>query len=179
MLKVHAIESPAAFDEIARDYDALFRDDAVMLRFIRRSLEIKKRIIEIDEFDRGVRNVMNYGHSFGHAIESATDFAVPHGIAVTIGMDVANYTAVRTGRTPESFFVRMHPTLRANYRGFESTEIPLDRFFGAIAKDKKNFDAELSLILPDQEGRLGRVRQAGDPAFRAICAEYFESVRAQ
>src|SRR5581483_3202456 len=106
MLKVHAIEGPQSFDQIAHDYENILSDDSVMLHYIRRSLDIKKRIIEIDEFDRGPRNVMNYGHSFGHAIESATDFAVPHGIAVTLGMDLANYTAVRTGRTGEAFFQR-------------------------------------------------------------------------
>ncbi|MEK7862885.1 MAG: 3-dehydroquinate synthase, partial [Chloroflexota bacterium] len=92
MLKVHAIAGPDAFDRIAADYPRLLSDPALLRSYIRASLEIKRRIIEEDEFDRGIRNVMNYGHSFGHAIESATAYAVPHGIAVTIGMDMANYT---------------------------------------------------------------------------------------
>ena len=50
-----------------------------------RSLSIKKAMIERNEFDQGPRNVFNYGHSFGHAIESATHFEVPHGIAVSFG----------------------------------------------------------------------------------------------
>ncbi|MFL5887412.1 MAG: AroB-related putative sugar phosphate phospholyase (cyclizing), partial [Thermoleophilaceae bacterium] len=114
MLKVHAIEGPEAFDAIAADYSRLFDDRETMERYVHRSLEIKKRIIEIDEFDRGPRNVMNYGHSFGHALESATDFAVPHGIAVTIGMDMANYTARQLGLA-DGAFERMHGTLAANY----------------------------------------------------------------
>jgi 3-dehydroquinate synthase len=179
MLKVHAIDGPRSFDAMARDYDAILRDRAVMMRYIRQSLEIKKRIIEVDEFDRGPRNIMNYGHSFGHAIESATDFAVPHGIAVTLGMDMANYAAVRTGRTPETLFARMHSTLRANYRGFEGREIPLDRFLSAIAKDKKNRDAQIALILPNAEERLVQVSVANDDAFRAICADYFIRQRQQ
>jgi hypothetical protein len=89
MLKVHAIAGPAAFDAIAADYPRLFTDRSVMTAYLRRSLEIKKPIVEADEFDQGRRLVMNYGHSFGHALESATAFAVPHGIAVTIGMDMA------------------------------------------------------------------------------------------
>ena len=43
------------------------------------------------------RNIFNYGHSFGHAIEAATNFQVPHGVAVTIGMDMANHIAVMRG----------------------------------------------------------------------------------
>src|SRR4051812_36329253 len=66
MLKVHIIDGPASFDQIAQDYEKLFRDTSCMRGYIRSSLEIKKRMIEEDEFDLGVRNVLNYGHSFGH-----------------------------------------------------------------------------------------------------------------
>ena len=53
------------------------------------------RSIEIDEYDQNKRQVFNYGHSFGHAIESLTDYAVPHGIAVSFGMDMANFISVK------------------------------------------------------------------------------------
>ena len=54
-----------------------------MERYIRRSLEIKQGLIELDEFDQGPRNVMNYGHSFGHAIESATSYGI--GCSISAG----------------------------------------------------------------------------------------------
>jgi 3-dehydroquinate synthase len=177
MLKVHAIAGPAAFDEIARDYAALFADERLMARYVRRSLEIKRTIVELDEFDRGPRNVMNYGHSFGHAIESATDYGVPHGIAVTIGMDMANYAASRLGRAPATCFERMHPTLQANFVEFDRTPVPLDRFLAALAKDKKNTDAELGLVLPDREGRIVAQRVVCDETFRETCDTYLRSVR--
>ena len=53
------------------------------------SLETKKRFIEIDEFDNGIRLNLNFGHTFGHAIESASNYAIPHGIAVGIGLQLA------------------------------------------------------------------------------------------
>jgi len=177
MLKVHVIAGPAAFDRIAADYDKIVTDPAVMRAYILWSLEIKKTIIEQDEFDRGIRNVMNLGHSFGHAIESATNFGIPHGVAVTIGIDMANFIAVRLGRMEKRHFERMHPTLRLNYRGFERTEIPVDGFFAAIAKDKKNTDAKLGLILPDSEAIPRRVECANDERFRADCREYLERGR--
>ena len=61
---------------------------------ISRSLEIKKKYAEIDEFDQNERQVFNYGHSFGHAIESLTNYKSPHGIAVSFGMDIANFISV-------------------------------------------------------------------------------------
>lgn len=177
MLKVHIIDGPESFDQIAADYRQLLADPEVMRRYIYRSLKIKKAIIEQDEFDRGLRNLMNYGHSIGHAIESATDFAVPHGIAVTIGMDMANYTAVRLSLMGKGHYERMHPTLAANYAGFERVEIPLDAFLAAIDKDKKNTDTKLSLILPDASARVSCGYYANDAAFRAICADYLATER--
>lgn len=176
MLKVHAIAGPGEFDAIARDYDGLLADRALMRRYIRRSLEIKKAIIEFDEFDRGRRNVMNYGHTFGHAIEAATAFAVPHGIAITIGMDMANYVAAKLALTPEASFHRMHAVLRKNYAGFERTTIPVDPFFSAVSKDKKNADGQLTLILPDANGQVRVVRRPSDARFTSACAEYLTAI---
>ena len=176
MLKVHAIAGPEAFDELAADYHRL-SDEAVMLQYIRRSLLFKKTLIEADEFDAGVRRVMNYGHSFGHAIESATGFGIPHGVAITIGMDMANWVAAGLGVSTRAQFDRMHPTLALNYRGFERSAIPLDRLLAALGKDKKNTGATLTLILPDSTGRIGLVSCANDERFKALCAEYLEGGR--
>jgi 3-dehydroquinate synthase len=176
MLKVHAIAGPAEFAAIARDYNYLLTQDAVMRHYIRKSLEIKKTLIEVDEFDRGPRNIMNYGHTFGHAIEVATAFSIPHGIAVTIGMDMANYVAFQLSIAPESHFQRMHEVLKTNYLGFEQTPVPLEGFLAAIAKDKKNTDRELSLILPDQQGFVKISRHPADSRFIDACACYLSSV---
>ena len=164
-------------DRIAADYDRIAADSDVMQDYIIRSLEIKRGIIEQDEFDRGIRNVMNLGHSFGHAIESATNFGVPHGVAVTIGIDMANYTAVRLDRMKQAQFDRMHPTLRKNYRGYETTLVPFEGFLSAIGKDKKNTDSKLGLILPDAEAIPRRVECANDPAFQQGCREYLDQIR--
>ena len=72
MLKVHAIAGSKDFQRIASDYQDLFNNSGMMLQRIRHSLEIKKEYIETDEFDQDQRLIYNYGHSFGHAIESAT-----------------------------------------------------------------------------------------------------------
>jgi 3-dehydroquinate synthase len=177
MLKVHAIEGPAAFDRIAADYPRILGHADVMRDYIQRSLAIKKVLVELDEFDRGPRNVMNYGHTFGHAIESATSFAIPHGIAVTIGMDMANFVAEALGRTT-GHRERMRPVLRANFDGYEQTPVPFDAFMAAIMRDKKHRDTSLTLILPDAEGRIGVVTQPNDDRFQLACREYLESARA-
>jgi 3-dehydroquinate synthase len=173
MLKVHIIDGPQSFDRIARDLDQLRADATLMRRYLLASLQIKQRFIEADEFDKGVRNVMNYGHSFGHAIESATEFGVPHGVAVTLGMDLANHVAVRLGRMDSAHMERMRPALRKNAGRFLSWSVPVQAFFSALGKDKKNVADRLALILPDKSGRVEKTLVRFDDAFRGICADYF------
>ncbi len=179
MLKVHAIAGPAEFDAIAADYDLLTTDHGILLHYIARSLEIKRRLIELDEFDQGPRNVMNYGHSFGHAIESATSYGIPHGIAISIGMDMANHVGRDLGFTTPAHAERMHPTYAANYRGFEGASIPLEKLFAAIGKDKKNTATELRLIMPDADGHVGIVKHRADDAFRGSCEAFLSALPAQ
>jgi 3-dehydroquinate synthase len=57
---------------------------------IKLSLIIKKAVIETDQFDTGIRRALNYGHTIGHAVEIASGYAVPHGIAVIMGMMAVN-----------------------------------------------------------------------------------------
>lgn len=178
MLKVHAISGPTDFDGLAADYDRLFTDRAAMTAAIRRSLEIKKGYIEEDEFDTGPRLVFNLGHSFGHAIEAATNFAIPHGIAVSMGMDMANWISWHLGIGTEAHFRRCHPVLAKNYAGYHDTPVPQDRFLAALAKDKKNVGSgSVTLILPDAMGRVFRGVHAADEAFRSYCLRYFAEAR--
>lgn len=167
IIKVHAIDSAAAFDRLAQDYESLLTERPVLLHYVERALAIKKRYIEVDEFDQGVRNIFNYGHSFGHAIESATEFAVPHGIAVTMGMKIANSVASQRGLLSEAHDARMGPMLARNYRGFESVAIPFETMLSALAKDKKNTSSQLVVILPvGTEAAIQKVAVDNDAVFQ-------------
>jgi 3-dehydroquinate synthase len=76
------------------------------------ALLVKKSYIEDDEFDRGKRQLLNYGHEFGHALEATTHFSVPHGLAVAIGIDFANRLSQRRGRATEAFVARVNEVVR-------------------------------------------------------------------
>ena len=178
MLKVHAIAGPHDFQSIATDYDDLFSDSKMMMKRIRRSLDIKKEYIEKDEFDKGPRLIFNYGHSFGHAIESATNFEIPHGIAVSIGCDMANYCAYRLGISTESNWKNMSNTFKANYDGYETMDIPFDSFLSALGKDKKNVGSDsFSLILPDQEANIFKDSYSNDRILREYFQEFLTGLK--
>lgn len=171
--KVHAIDGVASFDRLAGDFDRLFTDRTVLLKYIHSALLIKQRFIEEDEFDQGVRNIFNYGHSFGHALESATHYAVPHGIAVAMGMDMANHIAAARGLLPDAHYDRMHVTLRKNYGDYAKTTIPLDAMLSALMKDKKNTSTMLGLIFPvGADAVIQRVQIPPDETFRSQCVSF-------
>ena len=58
----------------------------ILKSLILKSLNIKKKFIQEDEFDNGKRKLLNYGHTFAHAIEAYTNYKIPHGIAVAHGI---------------------------------------------------------------------------------------------
>lgn len=179
ILKVHAIDSATSFDKLSSDYDALQNDRTVLLAYIRQALLIKQRFIEVDEFDRGVRNIFNYGHSFGHAIEAATNFGVPHGIAVAMGMDMANRIASLRGLVTVPHYERMHPVLRKNYAPYAKTVIPLEGMLSALLKDKKNTSSKLVLIFPvGDSAAIQRVEVVSDEIFRNQCQQFISEMQA-
>ena len=112
------------------------------------TLQIKKRFIEVDEFDKGIRNILNYGHCFGHAIESATNFIIPHGIAISMGMEVANRFAFYEGLVDQLYFDTMGEVLAENYKEYAGVPIKMEIVLDALTKDKKNTGDKINLILP-------------------------------
>ncbi len=172
ILKVHMIKGIPFFEQAAEKYDEMIENKKTLLEFIWNSLLYKRELIELDEYDRGPRNVMNYGHSFGHAIETATNFYLPHGIAVSLGMDMANFQSFQMKRVSEEQFLRWHQCLKKNYKNYTNAEIPLDSFLSAISKDKKNIGSDLSLILVKNEGKIEKLKVSKDESFIQNCRTF-------
>lgn len=76
------------------------RDLDVTTHLIRVSLAVKKAVVEFDEFELDIRRSMNYGHSFGHALEALTDFKISHGIGVALGILVENEISFKRSVLP-------------------------------------------------------------------------------
>jgi 3-dehydroquinate synthase len=179
IVKVHAIDGAESFDRLAADYDTMVAERPVLLEYIRKALLIKQKFIQVDEFDQGIRNIFNYGHSFGHAIESATNFGMPHGVAVAMGMDMANRIAVMRDILPEAHYRRMHGALRKTYDAFAATPIPIEPMLSALMKDKKNTSTRLVLIFPvGDSAAIERVQVPPDETFRAQCETFLKELAA-
>jgi 3-dehydroquinate synthase len=90
IFKLHFAGSPEKFFRLAKLVENESWRTPSLGKIIHTSLEIKKAYIEGDEFDTGIRRHLNYGHTFGHALESVTSHRVPHGLAISWGMDLIN-----------------------------------------------------------------------------------------
>ena len=166
------------FDELITDYTMIIRQRNLLGKYIRESLKIKKLVIENDEFDRGERNKFNYGHTFGHAIESVTDYAIKHGQAVTAGMDLANYVSMKSGLMSLDIFQDIHSKLSSNFPDYDWDKINLDRYLALLSKDKKNIGDKVGCILSEGPGMLIKQQLTLDNHFKEMIGAYFaEEVR--
>jgi 3-dehydroquinate synthase len=175
MLHYFVVAGKEEFDFYKSIYQQAFTDKEALAKIIAKSLEIKKRYIEVDEFDRNVRQVFNYGHSFGHAIESLTHYHVPHGIAVTFGMDMANYVSMKMGLIPESVRNEIREVIEPIIEGYAIKNLDMDLFLKALSKDKKNVGKKMGLILNKGYGNIFKILMEADNQFKDWLKDYFNN----
>jgi 3-dehydroquinate synthase len=157
MLHYFFTEGIEIAQQVADQYEILLMDREKLQYFIRNSLRIKKAVIEVDEFDTGYRHIFNYGHTFGHAIEAITNYAIPHGQAVSIGMDIANFISVQENMLTEDQFISCHEIIRKNTPPFELTEENIKEYIKALSRDKKNKGNQLGCILSRGPGKVEKI----------------------
>ena len=137
------------------------------------SLLAKKHFIEIDEFDKGERLLLNFGHTFGHAIEGASHYAIPHGIGVGIGilcaLDFQRRHGVDYTNAPRVRLLEDHldAVLRPIHRlGEHLRALQLDEVIQRFESDKKHGAENYTLILVTADGGVQLQRLPKSPAIR-------------
>lgn len=171
IIKVHLLDGKDSLEYILSHYTES-ASSSTLKELILRSLLIKKKIIEKDEFDKDYRNILNYGHTFGHAIESITNYEVPHGQAVTMGMDMANYISLRLGILPEKSYQLMRKALERNDPHIRLQSQQMEPFLVALSKDKKNVDENLISILTRGPGEMLKMKLPIDETLRQYLNDY-------
>ena len=174
-IKVHYLDNKMRYQQVYDDYGPSQVDNRAMMRIIRGSLLIKRDIIEFDEFDRNYRNIMNYGHTFGHALEASTNYEIPHGLAVTIGMGVANYISLNDGMITQEIFNKMEALIQKNSRGVRfSFENIKEAYWESLKKDKKNIDDNIMCILTEGFGKMNKHPRPLDENTKNLILSYME-----
>ncbi len=147
------------------------KDGEILLERTKNCLNIKKSYIEDDEFDTGKRNMLNYGHCFGHAIESSTDFAISHGQAVVLGMILANKMAVKQGLLlpiNEKFIYEnvLKPVFVVNV-----PEIDVEKTVDAMKQDKKNLGNGLALVMLTDGYKMVKITDLTEHEAKEVLSE--------
>ena len=141
-LKAGVLSDEALFDRLAGNSSPLLSEDDAA-----RCVAIKAEFVAKDEFDRGVRQQLNLGHTLGHAIERLSGFALPHGQAVAIGMALAARGAFKLGLTDAQTPRRIEAALR-NLGLPVSSPYTAQELFEAALTDKKRSGGQVTLVLP-------------------------------
>ncbi len=171
VLKYGVILDAAFFDEIERNADAiLLRQPHVIERIVEHSCRLKAHVVERDEREEtGLRAVLNYGHTFAHAFETAAGYGSwLHGEAVAAGMVCASLLAERRGLVDAEF-------TRRQVRLLEKFGLPtrpeawnVDKMIATMRSDKKAVAGELRFILPRRMGEVALFDDVPESDVRAV-----------
>ncbi|HET8542000.1 MAG TPA: hypothetical protein VFL83_19140 [Anaeromyxobacter sp.] len=168
--KLHLMGGAAATGTLVAELPRLLARAAGPLHgAIRRSLEIKLSYMEGDEFDTGRRNLLNYGHCFGHALETTSDYAIPHGQAVIVGMLLANAAATRRGLLSRATAARLAETLLLPCLSVTVREehLAVDPLLAAMRQDKKRIGDGLVMVMLRDDHGLEKLTDFGEAELRA------------
>ncbi len=121
-------------------------------RIIARCVEIKARVVAADEFEKGERAFLNFGHTVAHAVEVLSDYQTPHGSAVAIGMAAITKACIAKGTCKEEA-LDILLTLLEKYALPCRCDYGAEDIFKATLKDKKNADGKITLVLPTAKGK--------------------------
>jgi len=147
---------------ISRDHNALI--SAVM-----RSCQIKADVVELDEKEESLRAILNYGHTFGHAVETLAGYgSFRHGEAVSIGMVVAAAISAELGFSTNDDFEKIKLLLKAFGLPVLPPCLPLDDYLVAMGRDKKVKQGELRFVLNRGIGDCFVSRISDPPQLLAI-----------
>lgn len=162
VIKYGAIADGELLSSVAGNGSAFPDEDTIF-----RCASIKKSFVEDDPFDFGKRRALNFGHTFGHAIEAATGYTVPHGQAVAYGMLAAAHLGERLDVTGPEVYSRILAAVRAvgldiDWQGYAADALPL------IMRDKKAESGGVEFVLLQDIAKPVKKRLNADEIWRAM-----------
>ena len=148
----------------------------IMRSLIFKSLRIKKKIIEKDEFDKGSRLILNYGHTFGHAIEKITNYKIPHGMAVAHGINMSNFFSLQYKFISKKIFEEIACQMGKIVNLSDLKKINVKHFLDIVKKDKKNKKNNIRLILTRGFGKMFIYNIDNDLKFVTLLRKYLDYI---
>lgn len=176
ILKFSLTRDRAFYEQLKRE-EQYFPCDHIG-EYIRKGLIVKKEIIEEDEFESDLRRILNYGHTFGHALEAYSGNEIPHGKGVIWGMDVVNYMAWKEGLIEEAYYLDIKRLIKDFFITEEIVIREPDKLFDVIRTDKKVRGNVLNFAMLDGESHLIVHPMEIDEDLNRMFKEYLEETHA-
>ena len=169
VLKHAVIGAPGLFEWLEDDIEPTSR------QLVEDAVRVKVNIVECDPHERKERELLNLGHTFGHAVELATGFETRHGEAVALGMIMAAHLSARLGRCDDSLVERL--TRLVGKLGLPTTLRGIDpiALYAAMAHDKKRVGHKLRFVIPESVGKVTVVEDANERDVQAAMAEVLQA----
>ncbi len=149
IIKYGIIEDEKMFKYLEENMDAIkSRDSVHLMKMVETCCRIKKSIVEIDEREQGLRRILNFGHTLGHALEAVSGYALSHGEGVALGMIAAAKLSVKMHYLPENELTRVENMIRQ--AGLPTrVEAVLDSkaVISRLKMDKKKKDGVIHFVL--------------------------------
>ena len=173
VIKYGPIADEAFFGWIEEQVDALVALDPAALAYaVKRSCEIKALVVAQDERESGLRAILNFGHTFGHAIEAGLGFgAWLHGEAVGCGMVMAADLSRRLGLIDAAYAKRIRDVVRRVGLPLRAPDLGVSRWLELMRLDKKAEGGEVRFVVIESPGRAG-MRAAPDALVAEVIAEH-------
>ncbi len=155
VIKYGVIGDEGLFTYLEENLDRIRSLDSIALEeIVFHSAGIKAGVVEKDERDSGLRNILNYGHTVGHAIETVSGFTVGHGQAVAVGMVVAGKISNRLGMFGNDEQIRLKRLIQRAGLPTEFPGLDVDMVIQAMEHDKKIRHGRIRFVLPKSIGEV-------------------------
>jgi len=170
VIKYGVVADAALFSHLEACKDELLDSDPdVLTDIVKRCVSIKAKLVGQDERDiKGVRAILNYGHTLGHALEILTGFQLNHGEAVAIGMVVAAKISKRLGLIEETDIRRLEDLLKQLGFNTEPPSLELSKLLEVMHRDKKTEEGSIRFVLPTGIGSPPILKKVSDSMIISI-----------
>lgn len=172
VIKHGAALDAALLDWLEGNLEALLaRERAALVHAVRRSCELKAAIVAEDERESGARALLNFGHTFGHAIETASGYGTwLHGEAVAAGMVMAAELSARAGLLPASDSARLRRLIGRAGLPVAPPRLDPTRWLELMALDKKSAQGRMRFVLLEKLGKAALKSGIDEPLVREVLA---------
>jgi 3-dehydroquinate synthase len=157
VLKAGFIQDPDLLSRLEKAKGRIFRDEAELTEIIHRAAAIKARVVAADEREGGLRRILNFGHTLGHALEQASAFRLPHGEAVAWGMLAALLLSEKLAGLPRPEGAWGRQLIRSCGLARRLPRFEIQAVLSALALDKKRQEDRMVLVL---------LRRLGEPVIQ-------------